>query len=125
MTFNPWLVHGLIEKVDWKVFYSKRMEIVEQVKQDKFGSYKSGVSKLPFQFPILSNGGNEVVIYRNKRANTVTVNFWVYRNFFSAPSTSFVYTNDSEEMIELHKQISNNPEHNWKIKDNWYRTWRE
>jgi hypothetical protein len=124
-TFKPWILHDLIEKVDWKIFYNKRMEIVEQVKQDKFGPYESGNSKLPFQFPILSNGGNEVYISRNKSNNTVTVNFWVYRNFFSAPSTSFIYTNDSEEIKYMDTQMSNDPEHNWKIQDNWYRKWGE
>ena len=124
-TYNPMIIHGLIEKVDWEIFYNKRMEIVDEIKLDKFGPYESGVSKLPFQFPVLSNGGNEVEVYKNKRTNTVTINFWVYRNFFSAPSTSFVYTNDNEEIKELEDQVSHDPIHNWKIQDNWYRTWGE
>jgi hypothetical protein len=124
-TYNSMIIHGLIEKVDWKIFYNKRMQIVEQIKADKFGPWESGVSQLPFQFPVLSNGGNEVGVYKNKTTHTVTINFWVYRNFFSAPSTSFVYTNDSEEIKELDAQISKDPKHNWKMQDNWYRTWGE
>ena len=70
---------------------------------------------------ILSNGGNDIGISRNKDNNRITVTFWVFRNFFDSPSTHFVYTDDPEEIKELDKQIAEHPDNNWKIKENWYR----
>ncbi len=124
LTFDQSLVNGLIEKVDWKVFYNKRMDIVEEVKSGKLqpdGKLNNGVCRLPFKFPILSNGGNEIVIYQNKQTNTWTVKFWIFRNFFEEPSTQFIYTNDNEEVKERNSKVLNDPQRNWKIQDDWYR----
>lgn len=128
LTFKPWILHGVIEKFDWKMFYAKRIEIVEKGKLGKLypnGKNENGICKLPFKFPILSNGGNEISIYRNMEKQTVTVTFWVYRNFFSAPSTSFVYTNDPDGIKVLENEVKEDPENNWKIQDNWYRNFGE
>ncbi len=76
---------------------------------------------MPFEFPILSNGGNEISIYRNKQTNKLTVTFWVIRSIMIAPSTSFIYTNDTKEIEQLDNEIKNHPKNNWKIEDNWYR----
>ena len=125
LTYQSWIVHGLIEKVDWKIFYNKRMNIVQQVKTGELNpnvSWNNWVCELPFELPVVSNGGNDIGIYRNQKNNSVTVTFWVFRNFFDAPSTKFVYTNDNTEIKELNRQVSNDPKHNWKIQDNWYRT---
>lgn len=128
LTYQSWIVHGLIEKADLKVFYNKRMDIVQQVKSGKLNpnvSWNNWVCELPFEFPVISNGGNDIGIYRNKSNNSVTVTFWVFRNFFEAPSTTFVYTSDSKEIKELNQKITNDPKQNWKIQDNWYRTFGE
>lgn len=125
LTYKPWIVHDLIEKADWTLFYNKRVDIVEQVKSGNLnckGSRGSAVCELPFEFPILSNGGNDIVIYRNQTNNSVTVTFFVFRNFFEAPSTHIVYSNDIGQIAQLEQMVSHNPEQNWKIKDNWYRT---
>jgi hypothetical protein len=125
LTFKPWIVNGLIEKVDWRIFYNKRMVIVSQVKSKELNpnvSWNDIVCELPFKFPVLSNGGNEILIYRNKDKGTITVSFFVYRGFFEGPSTRFVYTNDSEDINEFERQIARDPKNNWKILDNWYRT---
>ncbi len=125
LTYNHFVVSGLIEKVDWKIFYSKRMKIVEQVKRKELKpnvSWNNVVCELPFEFPVVSNGGNDIMIFRNKDNGTVTVSFWIYRNFFNAPSTGFVYTNDIEQIKELESQINHDPKNNWKINNNWYRT---
>ena len=127
-TYNHWLVSGLIEKVDWRIFYNKRVEIVEQVKSKRLNpnvSWNRIVCELPFEFPVISNGGNDIMIFRNKDNDAITVSFWVYRNFFSAPSTSFVYTNDIDEIKEIESKIAQDPKNNWKISDNWYRTFGE
>jgi len=128
LTLCPWFVDRLIEKIDWKMFYKKRIEIVQQVKSKSLTSndkLSGGICELPFEFPVISNGGNDVLIYRSKNSDAVTVSFWVYRNYFNAPSTSFVYTNDIAEMKEIENGISLDPKNNWKIIDNWYRTFGE
>lgn len=128
LTFSRVLVNGLIEKVDWTMFYNKRMEIIKQVELKQLNpnvSWNGWVCELPFEFPVISNGGNDILIYRNENNKTLTVTFWVYRNFFSAPSTCFVYTNNDEQKKELEELITKDPNNNWKIEDNWYRTFRE
>ncbi|PJJ09995.1 hypothetical protein CLU83_3381 [Flavobacterium sp. 1] len=128
LTFNRFHINSLIEKVDWRIFYNNRMEIVQQVKQKELNpnvSWNETVCELPFELPVISNGGNDIAIHRNEKSKTLTVDFWVYRNFFSAPSTFFVYTDDKEEEKELKKLIANDPNNNWKIDDNWYRIFRE
>ena len=128
LTFNRLPINKIIEKIDWTIFYNKRMDIVQQVERKELNpnvSWNNWVCELPFEFPVVSNGGNEIGIYRNEENKTLTITFWVYRNFFSAPSTCFVYTNDNEEKKELDILISNDPDNNWKIDKNWYRTFRE
>src|SRR5690606_15867842 len=117
-----------IEKVDWLIFENKRTEIVKQVKDKELNpnvSWNGWVCELPFEFPVISNGGNDIGIYRNKENNRTTVTFWVFRNFFDSPSTYFVYTNDPEEKKRIEEKIKNKPRNNWKIKKNWYRTYGE
>ena len=109
-------------------FYSKRMDVIQEVKNGKLNpnvSWNNWVCELPFEFPIVSNGCNDIGIYRNKINSSVTVIFWVYRNFFTAPSTKFVYSNDREQIKELDHQVLHDPKNNWRINDNWYRTFGE
>jgi len=128
LTFYRQPVNGLIEKADWYVFYSKRSSVVDVVKEGKLTpnvSWNNWVCELPYEFPVISNGGNDIGISRNDSTGKVTVTFWVFRNFFSAPSTHFVYTDDQDEINEIENLIKNNPEDNWKIAENWYRTFHE
>ena len=114
--------------MDWLIFENKRTEIVKQVKDKELNpnvSWNGWVCELPFEFPVISNGGNDIGIYRNKENNRTTVTFWVFRNFFDSPSTYFVYTNDPEEKKRIEEKIKNKPRNNWKIKKNWYRTYGE
>ena len=113
-----------VEKVDWLLLENKRVEIVKQVKDKKINpnvSWNDRVCELPFEFPIVSNGGNDIEIYRNIENYGTTVSFWVFRNFFDSPSTHFVYTNDPEEIKKLDEKVAERPDDNWKIKENWYR----
>lgn len=114
----------VIEKIDWFILENKRNEIVEQVKNKELNpnvSWNSWVCELSFEFPVVSNGGNDIGIFRNKKNNGTTVTFWVFRNFFDSPSKHFVYTDDPEEIERLDKKVTERPDDNWKIKDNWYR----
>lgn len=128
LTFYRQPVNRLLETADWHIFYSKRCSIVELVKQNKLfpnSKLENGICELPYEFPVISNGGNDILIIYNDSTNKVSVTFWVFRNFFSAPSTHFVYTDNPDEIIEIEKLIRKNPEQNWKIRENWYRTFHE
>jgi predicted membrane protein len=116
----------IIEKVDWYVLESKRIEIVNKVKGKELNpnvSWNKWVCELPFEFPVVSNGGNDIGIFRNQESNVTTVSFWVFRNFFESPSTNFVFTDDPDRIKRIEEKIKSNPRDNWKIKDNWYRTY--
>lgn len=113
-----------IEKADWLILENTRNEIVEKVKNKELNpnvTWNGWVCELPFEFPIVSNGGNDIGISRNKDNNGTTVTFWIFRNFFDSPSTHFVYTDDPEEIKRLDNKVSEQPKDNWKIKKNWYR----
>lgn len=124
LTFFRWIPNSIIEKVDWYIFYNKRNEIVELVKKNELNpnvSFNKWVCELPYEFPIVSNGGNDIGISRNNK--DITVTFWVFRNFFDSPSTQFIFTNNKSQILEIEKKIKKDPDNNWKIEDNWYRTY--
>lgn len=126
LTFFRTTTHLAVEKMDWFLLESKRAEIVARVKENKLNpnvSWNGWVCELPFEFPVVSNGGNDIGIFRNKDNKGITVTFWVFRNFFDAPSTHFIFTDDPQEMKQIEEKIKDRPEDNWKIKENWYRTY--
>lgn len=128
LTFFRQPVNQLIEKADWHIFYNKRTEVIEQVMNGELKpneSWNGWVYELPYEFPVISNGGNDIGISQNDSTNEVTVTFWVFRNFFSSPSTHFVYTNRPEDIKYYNELIKRNPDYNWKIEENWYRTFHE
>lgn len=128
LTFKPWTVHEMIEKIDWHLFYQKRVAIIQQVKSGRLKpnvSWNNWVCELPYEFPVVSNGGNDIGISRNKETNSVTVTFWVYRNFFSAPSTTFVFTDNKDDIAAFDERVAAKPENNWKLRDGWYRLFGE
>jgi hypothetical protein len=51
--------------------FSDRLNTVEycQCALDNI-QINGGICKLPFDFPIISNGGNDILIYKNKREST-------------------------------------------------------
>jgi hypothetical protein len=115
---------SIIEKVDWAISYHKRNEIVNEVLK---GSLKpntkmnNGICELPFDFPIISNGGNDIWIYESRTYNTKTIKFWISRDFFESPQTYFIFTNDNETKIYYEELIKTKPEYNWQLEKNWYR----
>ncbi len=128
LTYNHSFTNSFIEKGDWLLFYGKRMEVVEKVRNGQLKpnvSWNNWVCELPFEFPVVSNGGNDIGISRNKETGAMTVKFWIFRNFFDSPSTYFVYTDDANEIKELEAKIQQHPNLNWKLRENWYRTYGE
>jgi len=113
----------IIEKVDWVVLYNHRKNIIDEVKNNKLQpnvSYNDFMCELPYEFPIVSNGGNDIAIYYNDE-NEYTIEFYVFRNFFDAPSTKIIYSENSENINYFEEKIKRDPTNNWKIKNNWYR----
>ena len=123
LTLNRFPVDNIIEKADWHILYRKRMEIVEKVQNKELNpnvSWNGWICELPFEFPIVSNGGNDIGIERNDSTQAVTIEFFISRGFLDNPSHYFIYTNDDKNIIYLDSIIKYS-EHSWKIKENWYR----
>lgn len=115
---------SVFEKIDWSVSYNKRNKIVEEVLNGELKpntEMSNGISSLPFDFPFISNGGNDIWIYGSKTENTKTIKFWISRGFFESPQTYFIFTNDNEMKKMYEEQIKTKPEYNWKLEANWYR----
>ncbi|WP_421944942.1 hypothetical protein [Pedobacter sp.] len=115
---------SIIEKIDWTISYNKRLQTVNEALIEKIkpnSKMNNGICKLPFDFPIISNGGNDIWIYQNKVKNTKTIKFWISRGFFESPQTYFIFTNDNGTKKQYEEQIKAKPEYNWKLEENWYR----
>lgn len=115
---------SVFEKIDWSISYNKRNKIVEAVLNGELKpntKMSNGISSLPFDFPFISNGGNDIWIYGSKTENTKTIKFWISRGFFESPQTYFIFTNDNEMKKMYEEQIKTKPEYNWKLEANWYR----
>lgn len=121
--FNK-IPNSIIEKIDWSISYNKRNQIVKDVLTEKLKpntKMNNSICKLSFDFPIISNGGNDIWIYQNKTEGTKTIKFWISRGFFESPQTYFIFTNDNETQKQYEKLIKAKPEYNWKLEKNWYR----
>ncbi len=87
-TFHDTLINSAIEKVDWAIFYNRRISIIQQVKNGELNpdvNPNNPICKLPYNFPIVSNGGNDIEIVRNAQSNSITVTFYIFRNYMQAP----------------------------------------
>lgn len=119
-TFQPYYINRGIEKLDWYILYSKRVDIVQKAMNNELSPISDrGLYKLPYFLPVVSNGGNKIHIERNNQA--ITVEFWVQRYFALEESTSLIYTNDYSKIFYYENLIKKFPEDNWKIRENWYR----
>ena len=65
-----------------------------------------------WNIPPISNGGNEIAIYKTDK-NNLTVEFYIDRGFLDHYS-AFVYTNDKKKIQELEEGA------NKKLDENWY-----
>lgn len=118
------LPRALMEKMDWMILYQKRRQIVTEVLHGQLKpntTLHNGICRLPFTFPIVSNGGNDIWIAENKTKSTKTIKFWISRNFFDAPQDYFVFTNDNETLQYYRKLIKVRPQHNRQLDNNWFR----
>jgi len=117
--FNK-IPNSIIEKIDWSISYNKRNQIVKDVLTEKSKpntKMNNGICKLSFAFPIISNGGNDILIHQNKTESTKTIKFWISRGFFEAPQTYFIFTNDIETQKQYEELIKVKPEYNWKLEN--------
>jgi hypothetical protein len=115
---------SIMEKIDWKISYNKRNQIIKEVENGQLQpntAMNNGICKLPFKFPFVSNGGNDICIYNKKNSHSKTIKFWISRGFFDSPQTYFIYTSDEESIKHYQDLIKNEPEHNWRIEENWFR----
>src|SRR5690554_8037047 len=88
LTFFHTTTSNVIEKIDWFLLENRRTEIINLVKNDQLNlnvKANGWVYELPYKFPVVSNGGNEIGIVRNQETNDITVTFWVFRNYFDSP----------------------------------------
>jgi hypothetical protein len=121
--FNK-IPRSIIEKIDWTISFNKRNSTVNNVLAGKLKpntQLNNGICKLPFDFPIISNGGNDILIYKNKLESTETIKFWISRGFFESPQIYFIFTNDKETKKRYNELIRAKPEYSWQLEDNWYR----
>ncbi len=128
LTFNQSPFNRLIEKADWSIQYKRRMAIVDKVKSGELnpnGNHNNGLCKLPYEFPVVSHGGNDILIGKSSDSEELIVKFWIFRNFFEAPSIYFVYTTNEKKINELEERVARDPKNNWRIEENWYRTFGE
>lgn len=123
ITLQESLIDKVIQKVDWSLFKSKRMEVVTQIKKGELlpdSDNYNGKLKLPFTFPMLSTGGNEVWIRRDDATDALSIYFPVTRNFYGIPIVMRVYTEDPKIAMEYQKRIIEDPEKNKKLANGWY-----
>src|SRR5690554_251160 len=124
--FN-YLPQRIIEKVDWLVLYNQRIKVIKKVKNNELKpnvSWNGFICELPFEFPIVSNGGNDIGIFYNEEKQ-YTVEFYVLRNFSEAPSIKIIYSENPDNIQYFESKIREDSNNNWKIKDNWYRIYGE
>jgi len=119
------LGESVTEKLDWRLRRNSREKIVELVKACKLKpneNYNNSICSLDnWNFPPISNGGNEIVIYKVD-SNRTTVEFFINRGFLDHYS-AFIYTDDPEEIkdLEEHMTYEKETQLNKKLDKNWYR----
>jgi hypothetical protein len=119
--FNQ-IPQSIIEKIDWEISYNKRNQIVNKVKTGEFKSntkMNNGICELPFDFPMVSNGGNDIWILNYK--NGKLIHFWISRGLLESPQTYFIYTENVALKKRYEELIIKYPKSNWQLEENWYR----
>lgn len=119
MALGDWLM----AEVDWRLRRQSREEIVSLVKERKITpnvSDRPGICILDNEkYPLISNGGNEIVIERNS-AGKVSVEFYIDRGFLDHYS-AFIYSEAPERIAELDQLVGWNSRRYHKISSNWYK----
>lgn len=103
--FNK-IPNSIIEKIDWSISYNKRGQIVKDILTEKLKpntKLNNGICRLSFDFPIISNGGNDIWIYQNKTEGEKLSNFG-FLVAFSNHHKLILYS----QMIRRHKSNMKN-----------------
>ena len=106
-----------IEKVDWLILYNKRCEAVEFLKKSANGNRQF---YLPYSFPILSRENNRIDVYKSNKI--LSIKFWIREENDEVSSPIFEYTNDPNRIQIINKSIQKEPDRNWELEANWFRT---
>ncbi|MES2388719.1 MAG: hypothetical protein V4543_12025 [Bacteroidota bacterium] len=124
LTWNSYALEKYLEKPDTMLLTGIRKRIVEQVKRKELkADYYRGLCKLPFNFPVVSDSGNDILIETNAPGDTVTVYFWRNRPLLDNRPTYIVYTNNNLRIAEFEGNIKADPDNCWQIESNWYRVY--
>lgn len=110
------------EQLNWWIFENKREQIVSEVKQglrQPNVSHNGVIHYLGYDFSVISNGGNDILIEEQGKNNTIR--FFISRGFLDNPSHYFIYTDNPKIIRYFEQEIKKNPKMNRKIKNNWYR----
>lgn len=107
------------EKIDWKMNYETRKQIVSEILSGKIKMNESKLLQLNTFVPV-SNGGNEIFIKKCKTG--ITVKFWIDRGFLDHHS-EFIFTNCTEDIKAINHILkkNKNSELYRQIEPNWYR----
>jgi hypothetical protein len=85
----------LVERIDFHVHRAERERVVALIEAGILVpnvAHNASLIHLPDDFPMVSKGGNEVVLEESGRI----VEFYTYRGILSTGSSAFVYTADGE-----------------------------
>ena len=94
LTILDFIPQNLIERLDWTLLYNKRMEIVEDIKKDKINLENDKdfyLYNVPFEYPVVSNGGNKIVV-RKDIEKKYTIEFFISKFSFFSPDSKYIYT---------------------------------
>jgi hypothetical protein len=109
-----------MESIDWVWQLSKREQIIADIKSGKIPTTEKHNKVKLHTFPPLSNGGNEIMIYKYPD-NTFDITFFVDRGFLDH-WLEYRYTNNIEQQQLIEKRIAEGkPNLYRKLKDEWYR----
>ena len=102
-------------KLEVNLYMSKRLEIIELIKQDKLDYYYKKNIKLP-KYKYISSDG-EVYVYQNDKDQVIC--FWLSRGAVDVGSTEIIYSTGGEKLIR--KNVKVHPITKIiKLKKDWY-----
>ena len=123
LTILDFIPQNLIERLDWTLLYNKRMEIVEDIKKDKINLENDKdfyLYNVPFEYPVVSNGGNKIVV-RKDIEKKYTIEFFISKFSFFSPDSKYIYTESKNYSKIFEEKVKTDPTQNKKLEKNWYR----
>lgn len=110
-----WFLENKMEQVDWMIRKSARNEIVRMIKSGEISDKSHIYYVKEYNFPPVSNGGNEILIDKNNGKHVVT--FFIDRGLLDHFS-AFVYAEDKKILKGM---VFGNIHGIRHIEGNWYR----